>query len=313
MWLFGANQSSLATSSSNDTPRPRKRRIRRVSKGSDRHSHKLRHDTYYEWDQGSYLGLCLTTSCCSGRHSRNKLLPYRGKTWRITSHSGVCHSPRKLNSVDTSNSCDAYHSNVHPDDSSFTSQAPTSSLTSSLSYGKWYHSCYHLLGHFLSDFDPRVGVDAGLELDARPLPRSDTNTPHSVWIKSRSDKEQPRSDKGTWSKSSKEQPRSDKGTMGKARSAGHGDNKTKARSAGDKANHKKKARSAGSARSGNMKRKKIQFNSGNTTKSSAGHPRNRLYLDSGASVHIFLLKNYSIRDAYSINPLKFRLQRDRWH
>lgn len=132
----------------------------------------------------------------------------------------------------------------------------------------WYESTIHVLGHFLSDRDPHIGVDPGLEIDPRWIPRSGNMSP------------QTQTNMGTGSQSQ---------TSNAKRKKLRSDEKLQqvqrqwVRLCGKPRSDDKELRSE--PRSDNKLRSEPRSDR-QSDKSIAGHPKNRLYLDSGASVHI---------------------------
>ena len=129
-----------------------KRRRRRGCYG--RYAYKLRAFDHYQWSKGQYVGQSPKSTCCSGRHSRSRMPLTSTRT--ESQHVDHVDYPSCLSTSPVPSSHSLFH-RLYERSSS------------------WLRSRYHLLGHFLSDCNPQEGVDDGLELVARPLPRSDNN------------------------------------------------------------------------------------------------------------------------------------------
>ena len=185
-------------------------------------------------------------ACLSGRHGRNRNV-LCGHIREFQPWSGTVKSPK-------SDTVIPHTPNIFP----FTNPPWSrllSGLTSTVSpptRGGVKPLLYCLFGHFLSDSNPLDGVDRRLELAAQSRQRSDAP---SVSSSSSNAEGNLRSDN----------LRSDK----KLRSG-------------------VKSRSDRNSRSGKKLRSGMKLRSGSYSKhkSCAGHPYNRLYIDSGASVHI---------------------------
>lgn len=160
----------------------------------------------------------------------------------------------------SSTSCQEDGEGVHP---TFTPSGKVASRDSpTQAHRTWLHQGYYAFVHFLSDSNPLLGIDRNLDVSPT-LRRSDPTTTSST-------------------SSSKTVSETKKFRSAKAKVQGIDANNKFRSGTNNKHNRPgtNKKNITGLQRTSNKKRKK----------SIAGHPSYRLYLDSGASVHILFCR-----------------------